>query len=107
MSDVHATAAAGFSGNAGTYVRGRPTFPPAALDWLRNDLGLRTGTSVVDVGAGTGKFTRLLIQTGAAVMAVEPLAAMREQLVRDLPHVTILPGVAQHIPLPDACMDAV
>jgi SAM-dependent methyltransferase len=106
MSDVHATAAAGFGRDAGTYVRGRPEFPPAALDWLRDDLGLRAGKTVVDLGAGTGKFTRLLLQTSATVIAVEPVAAMREQLRCDLPNANALPGNAQHMPLPDACADA-
>ena len=41
MTDVHRMAAEGYSRGADTYVRGRPDFPPAALTWLREDLGLR------------------------------------------------------------------
>src|ERR1044072_2559616 len=92
MSDVHPTAAAGFSRDADTYVRGRPDFPPAALTWLRDELGLKPGKSVIDLGAGTGKFTRRLLETGAAVVAVEPVAAMRERLSRELPKVSALAG---------------
>ena len=107
MSDVHATAALGFGRAADTYVRGRPDFPPAALSWLREDLGVRPGTPVIDLGAGTDKFTRLLVEAGATVTAVEPIAAMREQLCRELPDVKALAGNAQHIPLADASVGAV
>ena len=105
---MHRTAAAPITRGADTYVRGRPDFPPAALTWLREDLGLRPGkTSSLDLGAGTGKFTRLLVGAGAEVKAVEPVAAMRDRLQRDLPGVTALPGTAQHIRLPDSSTDAV
>jgi SAM-dependent methyltransferase len=107
MSNVHSAAVEGFSRDADTYVRGRPDFPPAALDWLRADLGLRPGMTAVDLGAGTGKFTRPLLATGTTVIAVEPVAAMRERLVRDLPNVTALAGQAQRMPLADESVDAV
>jgi len=107
MSDVHPTASEGFGRGADTYVRGRPEFPPAALDWLRRDIGLRPGRSAVELGAGTGKFTRQLVETGAAIIAIEPVAAMLGRLTRDLPSVTALRGAAQHIPLPDLAADAV
>ena len=106
MSAIHPAAAEGFGRGADAYVRGRPDFPSAALAWLSEDLGLQPGKTVVDLGAGTGKFTRLLISTGATVTAVEPVAAMRDRMVRDLPGVTALHGHAQNIPLPDACADA-
>jgi len=107
MTDVHPAAAEGFTRGTDTYVRGRPDFPPAALDWLRQDLGLGPGKTAVDLGAGTGKFTRLLLETGATTVAIEPVAAMMERLKRDLPAVTALAGRAQQIPLPDNCADAV
>jgi len=107
MSDLHRAAAEGYSRGADTYVRGRPDFPPAALDWLRDELGLQPGRTAIDLGAGTGKFTRLLMKTGARVVAIEPVAAMRNRLVGELPGVTALPGQAQHMPLPDSSADAV
>jgi SAM-dependent methyltransferase len=107
MSDLHRAAAEGFGRGAQTYVRGRPGFPPQSLDWLKDDLGVGPGTRVVDLGAGTGKFTKLLAQTGAHVIAVEPVAAMIEQLAADLPDVQSLRATAQALPLSDGSMDAV
>ena len=58
---------------ADAYVRGRPDYPPEVADWLRDDLALAPGRMVVDLGAGTGKFTPRLVATGATVIAVEPV----------------------------------
>src|SRR5512144_2593010 len=66
--------------NASSYERGRPSYPPEAVEQLARVLNIGPGRTVVDLGAGTGKFTRLLVATGAHVVAVEPQAAMREQL---------------------------
>jgi SAM-dependent methyltransferase len=106
MTDVHPAAAQGFGRSVDAYVRGRPDFPAAALGWLRQDLALCPGKLAVDLGAGTGKFTRQLIETGATVVAVEPVDAMREQLARDLPAVTAVAGRAQRIPLANSTVDA-
>jgi len=97
----------GSQANASSYERGRPSYPPAALAWLAEKLGLRTGVVVLDLGAGTGKFTRLLANTGADVIAVEPQDAMRAELARSLPGVPVKAGTAEAIPLPDHSVDAV
>ena len=68
--------------------------PPAAL-------------RVLDLGAGTGKLTRQLVERGLDVMAVEPLAGMRGELTRVLPGVPVREGTAEAIPLPDQSVDAV
>ena len=82
---VHRTAAEGFSSGAETYVRGRPDYPPQALDWLRDTLGIGAGKRVVDLGAGTGKFTKVLLTTGAHVTAIDPVMPMLDRLRRDVP----------------------
>lgn len=106
MGNVHSAAQKGFSNEAEAYGRGRPDYPSALREWLERAMGLSPGKRVVDVGAGTGKFTALLAATGAAVVAVEPVDAMREKLQR-LHGVEALAGTAQSIPLPDASLDAV
>jgi ubiquinone/menaquinone biosynthesis C-methylase UbiE len=81
----------------------RPSYPPAALDLL--DAG--PGRRVLDLGAGTGKLTRLLAGTGAEVTAVEPLDAMRARLEQAVPSAKIHAGTAERIPFPDATFDLV
>jgi ubiquinone/menaquinone biosynthesis C-methylase UbiE len=104
---VHHAARQGFSSAADSYSRGRPDYPRELLPWLRQTLGLGPGKSVVDLGAGTGKFTPQLLATGASVVAVEPLDEMRTQLLRNIPTVTALAGSAQSLPLADESVDAV
>jgi SAM-dependent methyltransferase len=69
--------------------------------------GIGPGRRVLDLAAGTGKLTRLLVPTGADVVAVEPTAGMRDRLVAALPGVQVLDGTAERLPLPDASVDAV
>jgi SAM-dependent methyltransferase len=107
MSDLHSIAAEGYGHGAQTYARGRPGFPPQSLDWLLDDLALRPGKIALELGAGTGKFTKILTQTGADVIAVEPVAAMLQQLCIDQPQVRTLRAHAQHLPLNDGAVDVV
>jgi SAM-dependent methyltransferase len=95
----------GFGRAAEVYDRGRPGYPAEAIAALTEALRLGPGVRVVDVGAGTGKLTALLVPTGADVVAVEPVAAMRERL--KLPGVRVLEGTAERLPLADASVDAV
>jgi SAM-dependent methyltransferase len=104
---IHRFAAAGFAKQAATYGRGRPDYPKAIDAWLTSHLGLAAGRTVLDLGAGTGKFTGRLLATGATVHALEPVAEMRTQFAEALPNVPIEDGTAEAIPLPDASLDAV
>ncbi|MCW3020111.1 MAG: putative S-adenosylmethionine-dependent methyltransferase [Solirubrobacterales bacterium] len=88
---------------AGEYERGRPGYPPEAIEWL---LGSRP-LEVLDLGAGTGKLTRALLEAGHRVTAVEPLDAMRAILSSELPAARALAGAAENLPLADASVDAV
>lgn len=66
-----------FSNRVADYVRYRPDYPPALLDWLHHQMGVSPETLVADIGAGTGISTRLFLAAGHPVIAVEPNAAMR------------------------------
>ena len=96
-----------FGAQASAYERGRPSYPPEAVDWL-----LATGTGqpvrdVLDLGAGTGKLTSRLVERGLRVVAVDPITEMLDVLRESLPDTPALLGSAEQIPLDDDSVDAV
>jgi SAM-dependent methyltransferase len=107
VTNIHRVAAEGFGAGAAAYVAGRPDYPPEIEAWLTQDLGLSTGKTALDLAAGTGKFSSRLLATGATVIAVEPVAAMLNELIRQHPGIDARRGSAEHIPLDDASVDAV
>jgi SAM-dependent methyltransferase len=94
-------------GDGSTYERGRPGYPEEALAFFDQAFELRPGKRVVDLGAGTGKFTRQLAAFGTEILAVEPSPSMRAELARNLSEVELADGTAESIPAPDASVDAV
>ncbi|WP_078323670.1 class I SAM-dependent methyltransferase [Mycobacteroides salmoniphilum] len=103
MPDAQAEPSLSFGSQAAAYERGRPSYPPEAIDWL-----LPAGAhDVLDLGAGTGKLTTRLVERGLNVVAVDPLAEMLEVLSNSLPDTPALLGSAEEIPLPDNSVDAV
>jgi ubiquinone/menaquinone biosynthesis C-methylase UbiE len=92
-----------FGGVAEAYERGRPTYPAEAVRWLLGD----NPASVLELGAGTGKLTRVLADLGHDVHATDPDAAMLQILERELPGVPTAQASAEEIPLGDASVDAV
>lgn len=101
------TSSEGYKTGAEAYVSGRPSYPPEALNWLRDSVGVGPGRTVLELGGGTGKFVPLLRQCGGTLLAVEPIDAMRAQLTAKFPEIKALAGSAEAIPLPDASVDAV
>ena len=98
--DVRARRAAAFGQRAQAYDRGRPEYPREAVEACVPQRARR----VLDLGAGTGKLTRGLVELGLDVVAVEPLEEMRALLPAES---EALAGSAEAIPLPDASVDAV
>jgi SAM-dependent methyltransferase len=107
VTSVHSTAARGFTAGADAYERARPGYPADAVRMIVERLDLRPGRAVLELGAGTGKMTRLLEPSGARVLALEPIQAMRAKLLDLVPGVELVDGTAEGIGLPAASVDAV
>lgn len=104
---VHTSASQGFARASEAYEQGRPGYPAKAISRLAEELQLRPGRVVLDLAAGTGKLTAHFVETGAEVVAVEPVDEMRAVLERELPGVRALAGTAEAIPLDASSVDAV
>jgi SAM-dependent methyltransferase len=93
---------------AQAYAEYRPDYPETAVRWALGPAGRDPASlRVLDLGAGTGKLTAVLLCLGAEVTAVEPDEAMLGELRRLYPRARALQGSAEAIPLPDAAVDAV
>lgn len=104
MSDERATS---FGAETESYEIGRPDYPFDAVAWMLETLppGSRR---IADVGAGTGKLTRVLAKApDAEIVAVDPDPAMLSALREKVPGVPTFAGTAERMPLPDASVDAV
>jgi SAM-dependent methyltransferase len=86
-----------FGAAAAEYDAARPSYPAEAVAWAIGD-----ARRVLDLGAGTGKLTRVVLALGLEAVAVEPDASMRALIPAEA-HA----GTAEEIPLPDASVDAI
>lgn len=102
-ADQKAERSGSFGEVAAHYDRFRPGPPTAAVDWLLPNRAER----VVDLGAGTGALTRLLVERVDEVVAVEPDDRMRSVLVKEVPEARAVTGRGEAMPLPDGWADAV
>jgi SAM-dependent methyltransferase len=89
---------------AEAYQRGRPSWPAAAVDLVARDLGLERDDTVLDLGAGTGKLTRVLLERFDHVVSLEPEPSMRALLPASA---EALAGTAEEIPLPERSVASV
>ena len=85
------------------YDRARPTYPREAAAWLAGD----QPTTVLELGAGTGKLTQVLVDLGHDVHATDPDEQMLARLRQNLPDVRTSVASAEDIPAPDAAYDVV
>jgi SAM-dependent methyltransferase len=104
---IETSARIGFQRAAGRYERGRPEAPPAAIDALVQTLGISTVSTVLELGAGTGKLSRHLASRAGLYVALEPVPAMREQFRSTLPTVPLVAGIAEMLPIQGSTVDAV
>ena len=106
---VNPIASRGYALAGDDYERARPAYPAEAVDLLLARLSLRRGATVLELGAGTGKFTRLLAASCASVrvVAAEPVAAMRTHLGGGVPGVRVVAAAAEAVPLATGSVDAV
>jgi len=99
-----------FSDRVEFYVRSRPGYPQALTDFLRAQLGLTPERVVADIGSGTGLLTRMLLEMGNHVHAVEPNQEMREAaelLLGEHPGFESHGGSAESTGLADQSVDLV
>uniref|UniRef100_A0A7I4E576 Methyltransferase domain-containing protein n=1 Tax=Physcomitrium patens TaxID=3218 RepID=A0A7I4E576_PHYPA len=112
-SKVQQLAASSFHADERMYESARPSFPAAVLKMVKEGIVVPLGNpttvsslSVLDLAAGTGKWTRLILPFGQLV-AVEPSPGMRREFQLVCPDVDILDGSSTAIPLPDASVDVI
>jgi SAM-dependent methyltransferase len=115
--EQRAERAASFGGAASHYERYRPGPPVEAVDWILSASAPASAPAsppvstpvarIVDLGAGTGALSRLLVGRADEVVAVEPDDRMRGVLAESVPGVRAVAGRGESIPLPDASADAV
>jgi len=99
-----------FSDRVDNYVKYRPTYPPEVLDYLKVECNLTTSSVIADVGAGTGIFTKLLLDKGYKVFAVEPNQPMLDAAIEQLSskqNFIPISGTAGGTTLPDHSIDMV
>lgn len=100
-----------FSSRVADYVRYRPDYPPALMDWLHGPMAVATSARVADIGAGTGISSRQFLAAGHPLVAVEPNAAMRAAakhwLAPQYPQFSAVDGRAEATGLADASVDLV
>jgi len=99
-----------FSSKVENYRKYRPTYPRDVIDLLRHECGLTSETIVADIAYGTGLFTKLLLETGARVLGVEPNGPMRqagEEYLAEYPNFRSIAGTAEATTLADHSVDLV
>jgi SAM-dependent methyltransferase len=99
-----------FSDRVENYIRYRPGYPPQVLETLKKECGLTPIDVIADIASGTGIWTRMLVENGNPVYAVEPNADMREageRLLAGFPKLSSVDGTAEATTLPDASLDFV
>lgn len=99
-----------FSSKVENYRKYRPTYPAEVIGLLKKECGLTSESVVGDIAYGTGLFTKLLAETGARVIGIEPNAAMRqagEEYLAEYVNFRSLEGTAEATGLADRSLDLI
>lgn len=104
---IHSTASIGFENGAEYYQNGRPGYPKESIDFIIKYFDLNSESACVDLGAGTGKLTKALVDRGLVPVAIEPVPGMQRIFRETLPQIECLSGLAEKIPLENNSQDIV
>jgi len=104
--EIH-NAAQGFAANTDRYEKARPTYPEEAISYIIETCKIDSKAVVVDVGAGTGKFSRSLVDKKITLIAIEPVKEMIQKFKQVLPSTPIFEGTAEKIPLENKSVDVI
>lgn len=99
-----------FSDRVDNYVKYRPGYPDEVIAFLQNECCLSGSSVIADIGSGTGIFTKLLINHGYKVYAVEPNADMQQaakQMLSENKNFTPIKGSAETTTLPANSIDLI
>lgn len=99
-----------FSYRVEHYIRYRPSYPTEVVELVRREMNLNENSIVADIGSGTGIFTKLLLEIGCTVYAVEPNERMRqagEDFLREYPNFKSVDGTSENTNLPDESVDLI
>ena len=107
LADKSILGRSGFAAGADRYERARPGYSDEATEHVLATLGIGPTTRVLDIGAGTGKLTRVLVAAGASVVASEPSASMRATFAKVVPGTPQVAATAEHLPFSGSSFDAV
>ncbi len=97
-----------FSDRVENYIKFRPSYPTEILDFLSSELGFSNSSLVADIGSGTGLLTKIFLENGNSVFAVEPNKEMREageKILTEFPKLKSIDGTAEETTLTENSVD--
>lgn len=99
-----------FTDRVENYIKYRPDYPREIISFLQNESDFTSQLIVADIGSGTGISTKLFLENGNRVKAVEPNDAMRkaaEEYLRDYPGFVSIAGTAENTELAGNSIDVI
>jgi ubiquinone/menaquinone biosynthesis C-methylase UbiE len=99
-----------FTTRVENYIKYRPHYPTQLVTMLQNECGLTADWRIADIGAGTGILTKLFLDHGNVVDAIEPNQAMREaaeRLLHEYPNFRSIDATAETTTLADSAIDLI